>query len=136
MRSAAAAAVELTIAGVDDRDPRVAVARDDAQRLLARRRDRERNARNLHRGGPDNGFVHRVVGALVRDGRFGEQAAEERDELLEPGDELAARQRFFAEHGRVEADATRADAEDEATAGDVIERHRVLGERDRVPHVR
>ena len=91
---------------------------------------------HLHRVRSDAGFVHRVVGAVVRDDRFGEQAGEERDELLEPRDELARRQRLVAEHGGVEADAARADAEDEAPARDVIERDHVLRERDRVAQVR
>ncbi len=121
---------------VAERDPRVGELRNLRQRLRAAGRDRDRNAWYLHGLGPDASFDHGVIVAVVRRRRVREQETEELDELAEPGDALAGGEGLVAEHGGVEAGAARADAEYESSSGDVIERDRVLRERERMPQVR
>ena len=106
--------------------------RNEPERPRAGGRDRDRHPRRLHARRANARLVHREVGALVRDGRLAEQAIEQLDELVEASRRsCVGRQRLGAEHGRVESDAARADAEDESSAGDVIGGHRVLARASR-----
>ena len=57
------------------------------------------------------------------------------DELVQPGHQLPRRERFSAEHPRVPARSARTDGRDEASPGDVVEGHQVLGGRHRVAEV-
>jgi hypothetical protein len=58
------------------------------------------------------------------------------DELGEPTGALGPRPRLLAEGRGVPPDPAGADAERQPAAGDVVEGHGLLGQRDRVPEVR
>ena len=58
------------------------------------------------------------------------------DELGEAVRAPSRRERLLAEHGGVETVSTRAETDRDSTAGDVIQRHQILGERDRMTEVR
>ena len=73
--------------------------------------------------------------ARVRVLAVGEQPVERLDHLGEARGARRRRDRLAAVDGRVPTDAAGADAEDEAAAGDVVERDRVLGERQRLAEV-
>ena len=99
------------IGGAEDGDPRVAATRNEPDRPGAGSRDGDRHSRRLHTRRANARLVHGEIGALVRDGRFAEQALDELDELVEPSHEPIGRQRLVAEQGCVESDSARADAE-------------------------
>ncbi len=97
---------------------------------------RDRESRCLHGRGTDTCLMHGVVVAAVGHDLFGEQPVEEFDELVEAGDESRRGERLLAEHGGIEPETARADAEHEPARRDVVEGHGVLRERHGMAMVR
>ena len=124
-----AVAIGADVGGV----PAVGVLGGDAQRaLLPRAADPDRQP-VLHRGGQARRVDRAEVLALVRGAVLGEEAADQRERLLELVEAAADRREVVAEGLGLGLVPPRAEAELEAAAGDVVERRRGLREQARVP---